>query len=482
MKKAIFILTFLLCIQMEGQATETWRLSGKETGRNLFYDALETEQGDFLLVGTSNFVRARLIKIDRFGKIKLTKTYFWGAQDIIHGIIPTLDGGYLVTGSATPEQLDSLNGDTLAYALVAKLNSNYDVVWSKRYLMGSWGCWFDKAVPLGKGFCVTGFLQKSSNVNSSSNCDQLTMYINENGDSIATTRIKTGATSPLWVPHETFHLSGISKGELIISGQSPAFTAFYDTTGKFIRQTIYTSFHHDSGFVKEMKGVVSLKDKNIDAGCTLWEIPSNENFGLMKLDSTGKLLSIINLKNGSEGAKDFIKTADNKLLFAGDFSLLKTDTNGKVFWRKLYPISDTVYSTLEKVIQCKDSGFLMIGYSYTLHNLDERKTNYYVVKTDKDGYAKEEPTTTINTRAENHFEIKLYPNPVKGLLNIETNFLGNASLILSDLTGRKVLFSEVYFSGDQLSLPIHLSPGIYMLEVKDLSFPQTAVVKKLVVE
>lgn len=69
----------------------------------------------------------------------------------------------------------------------------------------------------------------------------------------------------------------------------------------------------------------------------------------------------------------------------------------------------------------------------------------------------------ISEKEENGFQIQYYPNPVKDLLNLETNIPGEAELSFSDISGREVKRSRI---GQTNSIDVKdLRAGIYFLSV-----------------
>jgi outer membrane protein assembly factor BamB len=63
-------------------------------------------------------------------------------------------------------------------------------------------------------------------------------------------------------------------------------------------------------------------------------------------------------------------------------------------------------------------------------------------------------------------EIKVYPNPSSGIVYIQSSsFWQNASVVVTDITGRKISKSEI--SKDDLAIDLsHLSEGLYLISVE----------------
>jgi len=63
-------------------------------------------------------------------------------------------------------------------------------------------------------------------------------------------------------------------------------------------------------------------------------------------------------------------------------------------------------------------------------------------------------------------EVKLYPNPSTGIINIHSSsFWQNASMIVTDMTGRKIMNREI--SANEMSIDLsHLSEGMYLISLE----------------
>jgi len=74
----------------------------------------------------------------------------------------------------------------------------------------------------------------------------------------------------------------------------------------------------------------------------------------------------------------------------------------------------------------------------------------------------------------NSNELKIYPNPVIGYLNIEINDKDSGTISIYNTYGQ-ILISDIYESSGELKVDIHsLPPGIYFLKVEGSSGIQTA--------
>ena len=84
---------------------------------------------------------------------------------------------------------------------------------------------------------------------------------------------------------------------------------------------------------------------------------------------------------------------------------------------------------------------------------------------------------TINGIADNTYdEVKVFPNPSSGLINVQTNSFGNSELILTDVSGR-IMQSRSFEK--KVSVDISEMPsGIYTIRIVD----QTHVFSKLIVQ
>ncbi|MEO6191205.1 MAG: T9SS type A sorting domain-containing protein, partial [Saprospiraceae bacterium] len=90
--------------------------------------------------------------------------------------------------------------------------------------------------------------------------------------------------------------------------------------------------------------------------------------------------------------------------------------------------------------------------------------------------------TGLNHDHDNNFELKIYPNPTKGIFNLEFNFDGKVNIKVINLIGEVVLNQEINLSESTKKVPLDLTnagAGIYLIQV---SSKNVIVTKKVVVE
>lgn len=100
--------------------------------------------------------------------------------------------------------------------------------------------------------------------------------------------------------------------------------------------------------------------------------------------------------------------------------------------------------------------------------------NYYRLKmSDKDGSFTYSNTINIYVTADTAIELRIYPNPVHDILNADFYSVEATELefIITDISGRNMLYSIQRTDAGTVTISLdtkQLSPGIYLLTVKDL--------------
>lgn len=83
------------------------------------------------------------------------------------------------------------------------------------------------------------------------------------------------------------------------------------------------------------------------------------------------------------------------------------------------------------------------------------------------GVQSEEVNPFVLGLGESHVNVQVYPNPVKDLLSLQFDVVGDFRIMISDLTGRTVHFENIQYASAQVLNVSHLGIGAYLLQVLD---------------
>lgn len=98
------------------------------------------------------------------------------------------------------------------------------------------------------------------------------------------------------------------------------------------------------------------------------------------------------------------------------------------------------------------------------------QTGYYAVQLNKDGCSGTSTCFNLTALGTNDFDtqnlLKLYPNPIKDFITIETNSLDHSKLNVFDATGQFVFSKELKATSTTLNIS-HLSAGTYLFRISN---------------
>lgn len=162
------------CIKMDANGEFFWRRYFGGTNNDRSYDALETPEGDFILVGASESEDFDItdskgsydlwaVKVSAEGDKMWTRSYGGSEIDIGYSIVPTGDGNYLFAGDARSTDKDITNSFGNADMWVVKIGSNGNKIAQKNY----GGTQFDSARKIKRlsdgNFMVIGSTRSADN-------------------------------------------------------------------------------------------------------------------------------------------------------------------------------------------------------------------------------------------------------------------------------------------------------------------------------
>ena len=260
------------------------------------------------------------------------KTYGGSKSDIGYSIVPTTDGGYVLTGE-TYSNNGEFNGMNKGYndIFVLKLNSNGDTIWKKTY--GGVGLDWSSSITTSNdgGYILTGITYSNDGDFSGMNKDSsdiFVMKLNSNGD-IVWKRTYGGSSEDYG-----YSITTTTDGGHILTG--------------------FTS-SNDSDFSGMKKG--------------------NTVIFVLKLNSSGEIEWKKTFGgSGGENGKSITNTYDGGYVLTGftlsndgDFSgmnkggreifVIKLNSSGEIVWKRTYGGSSDDYGW--SITNTNDSGFVL---------------------------------------------------------------------------------------------------------------------------
>ena len=134
----------------------------------------------------------------------------------------------------------------------------------------------------------------------------------------------------------------------------------------------------------------------------------------------------------------------------------RSDTNGQIVWTKYLP-SDVRPFEPRFILATTDGGCL-VGAS-ELGGITNRY-DHYIFKLDGNGHF----TSVQRLELEKERAVKVFPNPATTVLKFEFDKDGEYSIVISDMTGRRVLQHNVKGVSQTFDVR-HLAEGMYQYAV-----------------
>jgi len=348
----------------------------------------QTTDGGYIVAGsTSSFGAGSsdfyLIKSDTNGDTMWTRTFGGRLYDQGGSVVPTTDGGYIITGVA-----DSLGaGDYDVYLI--KTDADGDTLWTRTY--GGDTCDWGMSVRQtdDSGYIITG----STWSYGAGLYDLYLVRLSVSGDTLWT-RTYGGAGGD-----EGYSVQQTSDGGFIIAGNTWSYGA-----GSADVYLVMTDAFGDTSWTRTYGGA------EWDEGCSV--------------------------QPTSDGG--YIVTGTTNSFGAGgsDVYLIKTDSSGDTLWTKTFGGADNDRGS--SVQQTTDSGYIIAGYT---SSFGAGESDVYLIKTDSMGnvaVSVAEPRTGP-TRAP-ALSLCCEPNPFRTRTAISLQLTADspAELAIFDASGRCV--------------------------------------------
>ncbi len=433
--------------KMDEKGDLDWQKSFGGNGSDLLQSIRLTNDGGFILAGTSNSPKGLdkkdegkggndfwVIKLDASGGEQWQKTIGGSGQDDLTGIILTKDGGYLLGGSSASSKSGDKNEDSrgnMDYWLV-KLDRKGEIEWQKTYGGGYADQLRSFEQTKDGGYIVGGWSNSP-----------------DNGDKAD----KNYGAGDFWI------LKLDDKGG--ISWQK-TFGGDKDDELYAIHQT------YDGGYIvggNSNSGASNNKSKSNDKGTDFWVIKLSED-GLSQWQETydfGQadiLTSITENDDHSFLIAGYAKTevkgkkVDKKEI--NDYIALKINENGEEKWRKA--VGSNGEDILRKLIETRDGGYLLAGTSKGAPSRDRKsgmgRNDFWVVKLRDKEKPKEKPSP-----------VEAIPNPAGDYTNVIVGYeYKKGWATLYDLSGHQLQRFKI----TDRTIPLNLSglpEGIYIVQI-----------------
>jgi hypothetical protein len=421
-------------VKMNGSGVPEWKKSFGGTGIDLSNAIQQTVDGGYIFTGWSNsidgdvtgnfgFEDVWVVKLDNIGNIQWQKSFGGTGNDQSYDIQQTTDGGYIIAGISSSNDIDvSSNNGCFDYWIV-KLNNTGIIQWQKSF--GGSGCEYVSSIrqTTDGGYIVGGW-------------------------------------------------TGSVDGDVTVNyGEYDYWIVKLDNSGIIQWQRSFGSLHDDQAY-----SIQQTSDNGyIIAGVSFLTADDDEgNYWVLKLDSLG-LLQWEKPFGGTadDGAYSIQQTADGGYIVAGgsnstdgdvttnsgslDYWIVKINSSGDLIWEKSF--GGTLDETPTSIQQTTDGGFIIAGWSVS-NDGDLTGSyglgDYWILKLNN-------PSTGFEEF--DNFILSVYPNPVNDILNItgSKKTIGK-SYAIYDNQGRLVLSGKINAENTTIELS-GLSGGLYLFSL-----------------
>ena len=405
--------------------------------------------------------------------------------------IHTHDSGYCFVGN--------LHTTINKYHYFIKLNNNLDTLWTSKIQQtdsldeGN----YQLCETFDKGFIMVGEKDISSTIT-----NVLIIKIDSLGNQLWKKTIVTGDISAGYQIKET-----PDKGLLICGYKTPPYSNIY-TGGPFILKTDSSGNLKWSSFPNSQNynglGAIAITPEGnymfaYGYGISLEYSNSTDYYyskiNVLTYDANGGVIwnrfydnvrlnqniyKVEMLPNGDYFILGNYYVADTNTYQSEDVALLmKIDSKGDSLWTQCYgyavgPFGDS--NELFDGVATNDGGFISCGLEIAYPIVPQQMM--WVVKTDSNGYAPGMNTIGINEINKGNIgDVKVYPNPAKDNITIETNSNTEQRLEILNLFGQTVY--TIYINKKATINTSAFANGIYILK---LSSDKETIVRKFVKE
>lgn len=427
-----------------------WQKSYGGTGSDLLQRIQLTNDGGFILVGTSNSPKGEhkkedsrgqediwVLKLDAKGVEEWQKTIGGSSQEMVQSVSQTADGGYIIGASSASElsgEKETTSRGAMDYWII-KLDKKGKIEWQQTY-GGLYNDFLKSIEQTHEGGYIVGGYSNSP----------------ESGDKTN----RNYGIGDYWILK--LDKSGNLEWQKTLGGDK-------DDQLATLIQT------RDSDFIlggNSNSGVSETKSKSNRGGTDFWVI---------KLDKDGEEIWQQTYHFGkSDILTSIVENEDKTLLIAGfaksevngtkktdkedinDYVFIKTKADGEEIFKRT--AGSNGEEIMRKVIITRDGGYLLTGTSSGEASRDKKSAigsqDFWVVKLkDKD------------KRKEDKLVIEAFPNPTAQYTNVIIGYeyeKGTCSVF--DLAGRQLQSFDI---AKERTIPVDLGglpEGIYVIEIK----------------
>ncbi len=421
----------------------------------------QTLDGGFILSGTASsddsdvvahhgmkgFIDGWIVKIDSIGLIQWSKTLGGSDQDDITDIIQTSDGGFIGVGYSHSIDGDVTKNNGAYDGWIVKLDSKGEIEWQKTY-GGDTSDYFRSIIETSDHKYLVGGYSMSKNGDLTFN----------HGD------------------FDTWLIKLNTKGE--IEWQN----CFGGSNREIISSVIEIP---DRGYL--LAGTTQSADGDISVfhGSTdAWLVQVSPSGNLVWQKTYGG--------SGKDYVSSLIHTSKNHYLMSGattstnegfinhgkeDGWLLEVDTIGELLWQGFYGGSEDDF--MQSVCQTQDGSYILSGYT---------KSNNFDVNENHGGgdawVVKLGPHADVKSVRNTQFKLSCYPNPASEFATISFNVEESTSVSLRvrNILGEPIwqtTMSCLPYSHHELPLDISdLATGRYFVTIETGGFAHTVMMQK----
>ncbi len=407
-----------------------------------------TTDGGYIVAGSSQssdgFVGANygysdfwVIKLDAVGELEWEKNYGGTGVDHLNSIQQTIEGGFIVTGSASWADSDIGDNNGGSDVWVVKLDAQGEIEWENNF-GGTHVDYAESIEQTDDGGYIVGANSMSTDIDVSGN----------NGTGV-------GATLDFWII------------KISAQGNIEWASNFGGNSGDRLYSAIQTN---DGGYM-------AVGHSNSITGT-----PTNNNgfldFWAIKLDPSGLLEWEKNYGGtGADAIQSVHQTADNNYIFVGfskssdndlssnngglDMWLVKADEDGNLIEQKnLGGSGDEIANDFQLI---GNNGYLLVGESTSNNgdvNDNKGGNDFWIVK------LSDQPVSLLDQPSKEQ-HLTFFPNPfensIQFLLENET-INSEIEIIIRNLMGQTIYDERVFNTKGMIHLD-KLIPGVYYVTI-----------------
>ena len=450
--KSISVVLCALFFASFGQAQQAWTRTCGGTGSDGANSVQQTSDGGYIIAGyTGSFgagdTDVYLVKTNASGDTLWTRTYGGTSFDEGWSVQQTSDGGYVIAGTTYSFGA----GDCDVYLI--KTDASGDTLWTRTY----GGTNEDKGRSVRQtsdgGYIIAGYTCSFG----AADYDVYLIKTNASGDTLWTKTYGRTNDDEGWSVQQT------SDGGYIITGTTASVgTGGWDVyllktnaSGDTLWTRTYGGMSYDYG-----SSVQQTSDGGyIVAGWTESFGAGGNDVYLVKTNASGDTIWTRTCGGiHSDEGNSVLQTSDGSDIIVGetwsfgaggeDVYLIETDASGDTLWTRT--CGGTSGDWANSVQQTSDGGYIIAGVTASFGAGGE---DVYLIKTDANGSAVEEPSTPRVTNSRTGFRVE--PNPFGAFAVVPGH--ETERFTLSDISGRQVGISSGSRIGEGLA------PGVYFV-------------------